>query len=86
MRWLFCYGIASYLVIAFEFRRFEKFNYVHSNLYYIGHWILPLATVIVTLLPKVRRPKLAATNQGTPDTATSKSAIVTSTKPETKKS
>ena len=36
---------------------FEKFNYVHKNLYYFQHWFVPLVCLIVTLLPKHKSPR-----------------------------
>ena len=58
-KWFYQYLTASYLCISFVFLHFEKFNFVHANLYYFCHWALPLSCLIVTILPKVRRPRPA---------------------------
>ena len=52
--WIWQYFQTGYLQIAFQFLQFEKFNYVHKNLYYFQHWFVPLVSIIVTLLPKVK--------------------------------
>lgn len=57
IKWFYQYLTAAYLVISFQFLHFSKFNFVHSNLYYFCHWALPLSCLIVTVLPKVRRPR-----------------------------
>ena len=47
--------MASYLVICFQLMHYEKFTFVHRNLYYFGHWALPLGAILATILPKVKR-------------------------------
>jgi len=54
-KWFSQFFIGSYLVICFQMMTFERFNFVHSHLYYFGHWALPLGVVLVTVLPKVKR-------------------------------
>jgi len=49
--------MAGYLVSAFVLMKFEKFDFVHKNLYYFGHWALPLSCFLATVLPRVRRDK-----------------------------
>ena len=66
--------MAGYLVIAFELRKFDKFNFVHKNLFYFGHWFLPLAAAIVTVLPKVKK------SSSKPVTAATEAAAVKDTK------
>lgn len=55
IKWFYQYLMASYLVICFQLMHYEKFNYVHKNLYYFGHWALPLGAILATILPKVKR-------------------------------
>ncbi len=38
---------------------------VHSNLYYLGTWLVPLMCIAATLMPKVRRAKPAQTETKT---------------------
>ncbi len=38
---------------------------VHSNLYYLGTWLVPLMCIAATFMPKVRRAKPAQTETKT---------------------
>lgn len=55
IKWFFQFFIGSYLVICFQMMTFERFNFVHSHFYYIGHWALPLGVILVSVLPKAKR-------------------------------
>ena len=57
VKWFFFYFTASYFEICFQLRVVSKIIVVHSNLYYLGTWMIPLMCLIATFMPKVRRAK-----------------------------
>ena len=56
LKWYYLFWHMSYLVMCMDLYFFEKFNFVHRNLYYVGHFTLPLAVFVFNMLPREKKP------------------------------
>ncbi len=57
---LLCHCVISYHGMSFVFEDLQPSLAMWGSLYYVGHWGCLLVIVISIMLPKYKRPKVAA--------------------------
>ena len=60
--WLWNFFALSYISMGFIFMDYRKYNVIHGAFGHILHYLIPGGILVAMLLPKQRKPKMAATS------------------------